>query len=65
MTNPAEASPEGDVSLLLRAWSEGDQSALDKLTPIVYAELRRLAQHFMSRERTGHTLQTTAVLNEA
>jgi RNA polymerase sigma-70 factor (ECF subfamily) len=65
VTNPAEASPEGDVSLLLRAWSEGDQSALDKLTPIVYAELRRLAQHFMSRERTGHTLQATALVNEA
>ena len=50
---------------MLRAWSDGDQSALDKLTPIVYSELRRLAQHYMSRERTGHTLQATALVNEA
>lgn len=50
---------------MLRAWSEGEQSALDKLTPIVYDELRRLAQHYMSRERTGHTLQATALVNEA
>jgi RNA polymerase sigma-70 factor (ECF subfamily) len=40
-------TPEGDVSTLLRAWSDGDQSALDKLTPIVYEELRRLARNFM------------------
>jgi RNA polymerase sigma-70 factor (ECF subfamily) len=65
VTNPADASPDGDVSILLRAWSEGDQSALDKLTPIVYDELRRLAQHYMSQERTGHTLQATALVNEA
>jgi RNA polymerase sigma factor (TIGR02999 family) len=65
VTNPAETSPDEDVSILLRAWSEGDQSALDKLTPIVYGELRRLAQHYMSRERTGHTLQATALVNEA
>ena len=65
VTNPAETSPDGDVSILLRAWSEGDESALDKLTPIVYGELRRLAQHYMNRERTGHTLQATALVNEA
>jgi RNA polymerase sigma factor (TIGR02999 family) len=53
------------VSTLLRAWSEGDQSALDKLTPIVYDELRRLARYYMSRERTGHSLQATALVNEA
>jgi RNA polymerase sigma factor (TIGR02999 family) len=58
-------SPEADVSTLLRAWSEGDQSALDKLTPIVYDELHRLARHYMSRERTGHSLQATALVNEA
>lgn len=57
--------PEGDVSTLLRAWSNGDQSALDKLAPIVYDELRRLARHYMSRERTGHSLQATALVNEA
>ncbi len=54
-----------DVSKLLRAWSDGDQSALDSLTPIVYEELRRLAHHYMERERPGHALQTTALVNEA
>jgi RNA polymerase sigma factor (TIGR02999 family) len=54
-----------DISRLLRAWSDGDQSALNGLTPIVYEELRRLARHYMERERPGHTLQTTALVNEA
>jgi len=54
-----------DVSGLLRAWSGGDQRALAKLTPIVYDELHRLARHYMKRERTGHSLQTTALVNEA
>jgi RNA polymerase sigma-70 factor, ECF subfamily len=54
-----------DVSTLLRAWSEGDQRALEKLTPIVYAELHRLASRYMKRERSGHSLQTTALVNEA
>ena len=54
-----------DISKLLRAWSDGDQSALDGLTPIVYNELRRLAHRYMERERPGHTLQTTALVNEA
>src|ERR1700731_1628791 len=54
-----------DISKLLRAWSDGDQSALNGLTPIVYKELRRLAHHYMERERPGHTLQTTALVNEA
>ena len=53
------------ISKLLRAWSEGDQSALNGLTPIVYEELRRLAHYYMDRERPGHTLQTTALVNEA
>jgi len=53
------------VSGLLRAWSEGDRDALDQLTPIVYDELHRLARRYMSRERTGHSLQTTALVNEA
>jgi len=57
--------PEADVSTLLRAWSDGDQSALDKLAPIVYDELRRLAGHYLSRERSGHSLQATALVNEA
>ena len=54
-----------DVSVLLRAWTSGDQSALDKLTPIVYDELRRLARHYLRRERPGHSLQTTALVHEA
>jgi RNA polymerase sigma factor (TIGR02999 family) len=54
-----------DVSKLLRAWSDGDQGALERLTPIVYDELRRRASLCMKRERTGHSLQTTALVNEA
>ncbi len=55
----------GDVSALLRAWTDGDQSALRKLTPIVYDELHRLARYYMNAERSGHSLQTTALVNEA
>src|SRR3954447_22878527 len=55
----------GDVTVLLRAWSDGDEGALDRLLPLVEAELRRLARGYMGRERRGHTLQTTAVVNEA
>jgi len=54
-----------DVTELLRAWSDGDQRALDGLTPIVYAELRRLAHRYMKRERPDHSLQATALVNEA
>ena len=50
---------------MLRAWSAGDEGALDRLTPIVYEELRRLARGYMMRERPGHSLQTTALVNEA
>ena len=60
----AEPGP-GDVSSLLRAWNDGDQRALALLTPIVSDELRRLAHHPMKRERAGHSLQTTALVNEA
>ena len=55
----------GEVSKLLRAWTDGDRGALDRLTPIVYDELHRLAQRYMKRERPGHSLQTTALVNEA
>jgi len=55
----------GDVTQLLQRWREGDHQALDELTPLVYDELRRLAQRHMSRERPGHTLQATALANEA
>ncbi len=58
------SSPQ-EVSLLLRAWRGGDESALEKLVPLVYDELRRLAHRYMLRERSGHTLQTTALVNEA
>jgi RNA polymerase sigma-70 factor, ECF subfamily len=58
-------SPSNEISLLLRAWYGGDQNAFDKLVPIVYDELHRLAHCFMARERAGHTLQTTALVNEA
>jgi RNA polymerase sigma factor (TIGR02999 family) len=54
-----------EISTLLRAWSKGDQSAVERLTAIVYEELRRLAHYYMQRERPGHTLQTTALVNEA
>lgn len=53
------------VTQLLIDWSNGDRAALDKLVPVVEQELRRLAHHYMSRERAGHTLQTTALVNEA
>jgi RNA polymerase sigma factor (TIGR02999 family) len=60
------ATPEShEVTRLLLAWSEGDQEALDRLMPLVYGELRRLAQSYMRRERAGHTLQTTALIHEA
>jgi RNA polymerase sigma factor (TIGR02999 family) len=53
-----------EVTQLLRAWSEGDHEALDKLTPLVYEELHRAAHRYMAQERPGHTLQTTALVNE-
>ena len=54
-----------DLTRLLQAWSSGDQEALDSLMPLVYDELRRLAHRYMKSERAGHTLQTTALVNEA
>lgn len=64
MDTVAQPSPT-DPSILLRAWSEGDQTALSKLTPIVYTELRRLARHSLRAERPGNSLHTTALVNEA
>jgi RNA polymerase sigma-70 factor (ECF subfamily) len=61
----AQKPPIGEVSGLLRAWGDGDRAALDRLTPIVYEELRRLASHYMRGERPGHSLQATALVNEA
>jgi RNA polymerase sigma-70 factor (ECF subfamily) len=54
-----------EVTGLLQKWSDGDADALEKLTPIIYAELHRIARRYMRRERDGHTLQTTALVNEA
>ena len=57
--------PKNEVTQLLLRWSEGDKAALGKLMPLVYRELRRLAGHYMRRERPGHTLQASALVNEA
>jgi len=54
-----------EVTQLLQDWSGGDQAAADKLMPLVYEELRRLAHQYMRREKPGHTLQTSALVNEA
>jgi RNA polymerase sigma-70 factor (ECF subfamily) len=54
-----------EVTRLLLKWNNGDRAALDQLVPLVYDELRRLAHHYMRQERDGHTLQTTALVNEA
>ena len=64
MTESAKRNP-GDLTQLLIAWSQGDARALEQLTPLVYAELRKIAHRYMNRERAGHTLQTTAVVHEA
>jgi RNA polymerase sigma factor (TIGR02999 family) len=61
MTTPSSQ----EITQLLLAWRDGDQAALEKLTPLVYAELHRLARGYMFGERPGHTLQTTALINEA
>ena len=57
-------SPQ-EVTQLLKAWGNGDAEALDKMMPLVYEELHRLAHKYMSRERADHTLQTSALVNEA
>ena len=54
-----------EITRLLVAWGDGDQSALEELAPLVHSELHRLAHHYMGRERPGHTLQTSALVNEA
>lgn len=59
------ARPEHDVTALLMAWRQGDEQALGHLTALVYDELHRLAERYMRGERASHTLQTTALVNEA
>src|SRR5688500_4979058 len=61
----AASSPAPPLTQLLVAWGRRDEGALNRLTPLVYKELRRLAQWHMNRERREHTLQATAVVNEA
>jgi DNA-directed RNA polymerase specialized sigma24 family protein len=63
-----ENTPAADIfetTCLLKAWSEGDETALERLVPLVDAELRRLARHYLRKERPDHILQTTALVNEA
>ena len=59
------ASQRTEITRLLEAWSGGDRQALDSLTPHIYEELRRLAEHYMRNEKAGHTLQPTALVHEA
>jgi len=59
------SSASGEVSQLLQAWNDGDETAFEKLMPLVYKELHRMARYYMARESPGHTLQTTALVNEA
>lgn len=61
---PAPSPPPHQVTSLLQAWSQGDEAALQQLIPIVYEELRRVAQRHMASERPSHTLQTTALIHE-
>jgi len=63
MTDPSRSLHE--ITQLLAEWSDGNQTALDKLYPLVYDELHRMARRYMNREPKGHTLQTTALINEA
>src|SRR5438105_15611186 len=58
-------NPAGDATQILVSWGRGDQSALDRLVPLVYRELRRLAASYLRRERSDHTLQPTALVHEA
>lgn len=60
-----QTATQNDITRLLLAWNAGDSQALDELMPIVYAELRKLARSYMRRQRPDHTLQTTALVNEA
>jgi len=62
---PVNTPSPGHVTELLRAWSDGNDAALEELMPLMEAELRRLARSYMGRERRGHTLQATALVNEA
>jgi RNA polymerase sigma factor (TIGR02999 family) len=58
-------TPPNEITQLLRKWSEGDRAALDQLMPVVHQELRKLANAYLRGEKPGHTLQPTALINEA
>lgn len=60
-----DAQATNEITRLLADWSKGDQAALDQLTPLVYQELHKLAHAYLNRERSGHTLQPTALIHEA
>jgi RNA polymerase sigma-70 factor (ECF subfamily) len=60
-----QAQSSREITQLLIAWSDGDESALDRLAPLIHSELHRLAHRYMHRERPGHLLQTSALVNEA
>src|SRR5215471_5647442 len=62
---PMATPSSSEVSQLLQAWNDGDETALERLMPLVYKELHRMARFYMARESPGHTLQTTALVNEA
>ncbi|HVQ39209.1 MAG TPA: sigma-70 family RNA polymerase sigma factor [Pyrinomonadaceae bacterium] len=64
-SSPMSTLTADNLTGLLHDWREGDKAALDRLTPLVYDELRRIAHRYVQRERDGHTLQTTALVNEA
>jgi RNA polymerase sigma factor (TIGR02999 family) len=59
------SGPSAEITLLLKAWGRGDSGALDRLTPLVYEQLHRMARGYMRSERPGHSLQATALVNEA
>src|SRR5215203_4366455 len=61
----ASLGKSAEITGLLKAWGRGDSAALDRLTPLVYEQLRRMARSYMRNERPGHTLQATALVNEA
>lgn len=65
MKEESDPTSRANVTQLLKDWEKGDRTALDEMLPLVYSELKRLASYYLSQERTGHTLQTTALVHEA
>ena len=65
MPLPEVPPRSSQITVLLKAWGDGDAAALNRLTPLVYAELHRMARRYMRKERAGNTIQTTGLVNEA